>query len=430
MNEPKNYLLKSVHILSDGSPFHNQVQDVLIANGKIQEIGKNLTISDKKTIEIQGKGQYLSAGFFDLNANYGEPGYETKEDLATGAAAAMAGGFTAVAVHPNTNPPLHRQSEIALIKNRAKELPVEIYPIGTISKHREGKELSEMYDMKQSGAVAFCDGDKNVSDAGLMGRALLYAKGINTLIISYPEDEKIAAGAPMNEGVSSTYLGMKGNPNLAEAVMVARDLYLAEYYDSKLHFTTISTAESVNLIRKAKAKGLQVTCDVAAHHLHLTDDLVSGFDSHYKVQPPLRTKVDVKELLKGIKDGTIDAVVSQHTPHEVEYKRVEFQIAKYGIITQQTVLPSLLKAGLSLEEIVEKLAVAPRKVLGMPVPQINKGEHANVVLFNPDLKWTFDGNSNQSKSANSPFFGQTLLGGVTFVSNKSISNIYHGSINQ
>jgi len=427
MNEPKNYLIKSAHILSPGSLNHNQVMDVLIKDAKIQEIGNSITANLRDTRQIDAKGQYLVPGFFDLNANYGEPGYETKEDLHTGAASALAGGFTGVAVQPNTNPPLHRKSEIAMIRNRAKDIPVEIYPIGTISKYREGKELAELYDMKSAGAIAFGDGDQNVSDAGLMGRALLYAKGINTLVISYPEDEKISAGAVMNEGKTSTYLGMKGNPNLAEALMVARDLYLAEYHGAKIHFTTISTAESVDLIRKAKAKGLAVTCDVAAHHLLLTDESLTGFDSHFKVQPPLRIKSDVKAVLKGLKDGTIDAIVSQHTPHEIEYKRVELQLAKFGIISQQTVLSTVLKAGIDIPLLVEKLAVGPRNIVGLPVPKIELGETPNFVLIDPRQEWDFDEKTNRSKSANSPYMGTKQKGMVTHVFLKHLKHTNYGS---
>lgn len=426
MNEPKNYLIKSAHILSPGSLNHDQVRDVWIKDGKIHQIHASIKVNIKDTPQIDAKGQYLVPGFFDLNANYGEPGYETKEDLQTGAATALSGGFTGVAVQPNTNPPLHRQSEIALIRNRAKDLPVDIYPVGTISKYREGKEIAELYDMKQAGALAFGDGNRNVSDAGLMGRALLYAKGIDALIISYPEDEKISAGAVMNEGDTSTYLGMKGNPNLAEALMVARDLYLAEYHTASIHFTTISTAESVDLIRKAKARGLSVTCDVAAHHLLLTDEELTGFDSHYKVQPPLRVMRDVKALRKGLKDGTIDAIVSQHTPHEVEYKRVELQLAKFGIIAQQTLLPTVLKAGIDLPLLVEKLAIGPRKIAGLPVPQIENGANANFALIDPLQEWTFDEQSNQSKSANSPFMGMKMKGKVTYVFHNYLIHQNHG----
>lgn len=412
------YLLKSAHVLLPGSQYHDQVVDVLIIDGKISKIGKKIDEETSSDMEvIQAKGQFLSIGFMDLNANFGEPGFENKEDVLTGSQAAFAAGFTAVAVQPNTTPPLHRHAEINLVKNRAKGLPVDVYPVGTISKQREGKEMAEMYDMQLAGAIAFSDGNKSVADSGLMGRALLYSKGINALIISYAEDRQVSDGAVMNEGVMSTYLGMKGNPNLAESLMVARDLYLAEYFEAPIHFTTISTAESLSLIKKAKAKGLAVTCDVAAHHLVLTDEKVKDFDSNYKVNPPLRTKSDVKALVKGVKDGTVDAVVSQHTPHEVEFKRVEFYIAKNGIIGLQTVLPLALKAGLDPLLIVDKLSVGPRKVLGLSIPDIAEGEEANLVLFDPVKEWTFDIENSFSKSQNSPFMGTVFKGLVTYVMN-------------
>ncbi|VTP95897.1 Dihydroorotase [Sphingobacterium daejeonense] len=221
------------------------------------------------------------------------------------------------------------------------------------------------------------------------------------------------------KGEVSTYLGMKGIPNLAESVMISRDLFLAEYNESPIHFSTISTEEGVDLIKKAKAKGIKVTCDVAAHNLVFTDEDVKGFDSNYKVSPPLRTKKDVKALIKGLKDGVIDAVVSQHTPQEIEFKQVEFQIAKNGIIAAQTVLPLLLKAGLTVETIVEKLAINPRKVLGLDIPVIAEGEEANLVLFSPSKKWIFDNKTNKSKSANSPLFGQELTGQVIAVINNN-----------
>jgi len=221
----------------------------------------------------------------------------------------------------------------------------------------------------------------------------------------------------MNEGVVSTYLGMKGIPNLAESLMISRDLYLAEYNEAPIHFTTISTAESVDLIKKAKAKGLKVTCDVAAHNLVYTDEEVAGFDSNYKVSPPLRTKNDVKALLKGLKDGVIDAVVSQHTPQEVEFKNVEFHIAKNGITGLQTTLPLLIKAGLSDEQIVDKLVVGSRQVVNVKVPTFEIGEQANLVLFDRKETWTFDEKSNKSKGRNNPLFGTELVGKVKLVVN-------------
>lgn len=413
-----NLLIKSAKIAFPDTPFRNREVDVLISDGRITKIASRIKADGDHQTVVDAKGQYLAPGFFDMNVNFGEPGLEAKEDIASGCAAAAAGGFTGVAVRPNTYPPLHSRSEVALVVNHATPLLVDVYPIGTISKNRQGEELAELYDMKLAGAVAFSDGDRPVQQAGLMSRALLYSKGFNGRIIAYPEDVSVAAGAKMNEGVMSTYLGMRGNPNLAEALMVARDLYLAEYNDAAIHFSTVSTAESVDLIRKAKAKGIQVTCEVAAHHLVMTDDLVVGFDSNYKVSPPLRTSEDRKALLKGIKDGTIDAVVSQHTPHEVEYKEVEYQIAAEGIIGLQTVLPLVIQAGLTVDMLVDKLAVGPRRVLGLPLPEFKEGANANLVLFDVDKEWRFDQQTNHSKSNNSPLLGHTLKGAVTLVVNK------------
>jgi len=423
-----NLLIKSAKAAFPNSPFHDSEIDVLVEKGIITKIAPRIDIDAKRANVFDAKGQYLAPGFFDMNVNFGEPGLETKEDISSGCAAAVAGGFTGVAVHPNTHPPVHSRSEVALIVNRAKALPVDVYPIGAISKKREGGELAELYDMKLSGAIAFGDGNRPVQQAGLMSRALLYCKGFEGVILSYPEDASVAGGAKMNEGIVSTYLGMKGNPNLAEALMVARDLYLAEYNDAPIHFTTISTAQSVDLIRRAKSKGIRVTCDVAAHHLVMTDDLVMGFDSNYKMSPPLRTKADVRALRRGLKDGTVDAIVSQHTPHEIEFKQVEYQIAAEGIIGLQTVLPLVLKAGLTVDQIVDKLAVGPRRVLGLPIPELKEQESANLVLFDTEKTWQFDQHTNRSKSNNSPLMGAALKGKVTMVVNKrQIINTQHAS---
>ena len=418
-----NILISSAQLILPGHSEHGNVVDILIEKGQISRIAKTIDEKPDNIQVIDGKGAVVSAGFFDLHANFGEPGLETKEDIQTGSAAAAAGGYTGVAVYPNTNPPLHSRSQVALVTNAAKGNLVDVYPVGTISKKREGNELAELYDMQQAGAIAFSDGDHAVQQAGLMGRALLYAKGFGGLIISFPEDESLAGGHQMNEGEVSTYLGMKGKPNLAESLMVSRDLFLAEYNEARVHFTCISTAESVELIQQAKAKGVQVSCDVAAHNLVYTDEEVKGFDSQYKVNPPLRTQKDIDALLAGLKAGTIDAVVSQHTPQEVEFKRVEFHIAKDGIIGLQTTLPFLVQAGFSAEEIVQYLAVQPRQVVGQAVPSLTEGSEANLVLFDMNEKWVLDVQSNQSKSANSPVFGQELTGKVKLVINHGQSTL-------
>jgi dihydroorotase len=409
-----NLLIKSATIIDPGSSFHQQVADILIENGVITRIADDID-ADAELVDAEGK--YISPGFFDLNCNIGELGLETKEDLKSGTVAAAAGGFTGIALMPNSQPPVHSKSEVEYLLNRSKGNLVDVYPLGTISQKREGKDLAEMYDMYQSGAKAFTDGDRPVQDAGLMERALLYAQGFDALVFSYPEDTAIAGKAKVNEGEISTLLGMKGIPSLAEELMVARDLYLAEYTVSRIHFTTISTARSVDLIREAKRKGIEVTCDVAAHHLVLTDEALLGFDSLYKVKPPLRTADDVAALITGLNDGTIDAIVSQHTPHEIEFKDVEFEVAEYGIVGLQTAFSLALKAGLPVELIVEKLAINPREILGVGIPVIAEGEKANLVLFDAGADWKYTAANNKSKSANSPYIGEILKGKVLLTYN-------------
>jgi dihydroorotase len=411
-----NFLIKYATILFPGSPYHQQTADVLVENGIIKSIAPSI---DADAEVFDARNSYLSPGFFDLNCNMGEPGLETKEDLTTGLQAAAAGGFTGLAIMPDTQPPVHSKTEVEYLLNRTKGNLVEVHPLGTISHKREGKDLAEMYDMYLSGAKAFTDGNSPVKDAGLMERALLYAQGFGALIFSYPEDVAIAGKGKVHEGLVSTLLGMKGIPSLAEELMIARDLYLAEYTGSPIHFSTISTERSVELIREAKRKGLSVTCDVAAHHLILTDEALLGFDSQYKVKPPLRTQSDIDALIAGLNDGTIDAIVSQHTPHEIEFKEVEFETAAYGIIGLQTVLPLALQAGLTAEAIVEKLAVNPRNILSIKAPELQEGQYANFTVFNEDSTWSFDKDTNRSKSANSPFIGQNLKGKVLLTCNNN-----------
>ena len=411
-----NLLIKSATIIDPNSPFNQQIADLLIEKGHISKIAADIE-ADAEVIDAEGK--YISPGFFDLNCNIGELGLETKEDLYTGTKAAAAGGFTGIALMPNTIPPVHSKAEIEYLMNRAKKNLVDVYPLGAISYKREGRDLAEMYDMYLSGAKAFTDGDRPVQDAGLMERALLYAQGFDALVFSYPEDTAIAGKAKVIEGEISTLLGMKGIPSLAEELMIARDLYLAEYTGSKIHFSTISTTRSVELIREAKRKGLEVTCDVAAHHLVLTDEALIGFDSLYKVKPPLRTQDDVEALLNGLIDGTIDAIVTQHTPHEVEFKNVEFEVAEYGIIGLQTALSLVLKAGLDINLIVQKFAIGPREILNVDIPVIAEGEPANFVLFDADAEWEYTSKNNRSKSYNSPFMGQNLKGKVLLTFNNN-----------
>ncbi|OWK69846.1 dihydroorotase [Pedobacter sp. AJM] len=410
-----NLLVKNVIIADPQSQFNKQECDVRVVDGQIKNIGK-LTAHLDETI-FDASGAFLTPGFFDLNCVAGDPGFETKEDIQTLTAAATAGGFTGLALLPQANPVVQSKSQVEYIINKAKNNLVDVLPVGAISQNREAKELAELFDMQQAGAVAFSDGDKALQDDGFMSRALQYAKGFDALLMVYPENKSIAGKSQINESKNSVLLGMKGLPALAEEMHIARDIFLATYNETKIHMSNISTAGAVALIRKAKKEGVQVSCDVTAHHLVFTEELLADFDSNYKVKPPLRGKADVKALIAGLKDGTIDAITSQHRPEEIEFKNVEFEIAHYGIIALQTVLPLLLKAGLDVGLIAEKLAINPRKLLNLAAPVIAEGEKANFTIFNMNEKWLYNSSNNFSKSANSPLLGAELRGKVTLVYN-------------
>lgn len=412
-----NLLVKNVIIADPQSSFNKQECDVRVVDGLIQNIGK-LTPKAEESV-FEAAGAFLSPGFFDLNCVAGDPGFETKEDILTLTEAAKAGGFTGVALLPQANPVVQSKSQVEYIVNKAKNNLVDVLPIGAISQNREAKELAELFDMQQAGAVAFSDGDKALQDDGFMSRALQYAKGFNALLMVYPENKSIAGKSQINESKNSVLLGMKGLPALAEEMHIARDIFLATYNETKIHISNISTAGSVALIRKAKKDGVQVSCDVTAHHLVFTEELLADFDSNYKVKPPLRGKADVKALIAGLKDGTIDAITSQHRPEEIEFKNVEFEIAHYGIIALQTVLPLLLRAGLDIGLIAEKLAINPRKLLNLAIPVIAEGEKANFTIINPTEKWLYNAKTNFSKSANSPLLGTELTGKVILVYNNN-----------
>ncbi|WP_316765355.1 dihydroorotase [Pedobacter frigiditerrae] len=413
-----NLLIKGITIADPNSEFNNQTADVRVEHGKITAIEKSLSpLKSEQVFAIEGR--VLSPGFFDLNCMIGDPGLETKEDIQTGTAAAKAGGFTGLAVLPNTKPVVQSKGEVEYILNRAKNNLVDVFPIGAISHDLEGKELAELFDMKNAGAVAFSDGSKAISDDGFVSRALQYCLGFGGLLMLYPENKSIAGKAQVNESKNNVLLGMKGVPALAEEMQISRDIFLATYHDAPIHISNISTAGSVALIKKAKKDGVKITCDVAAHQLVFTEDLLNDFDSNYKVKPPLRGKTDQKALLAGLKDGTIDAISSQHRPHEIEFKDVEFEIAAYGIIALQTVLPLLLQAGLDANLIAEKLSINPRTILNLAIPTIKKGEVANFVIYHPVKKWEYNVANNASKSKNSPLLGKTLTGKVELVYNNN-----------
>jgi len=412
-----NLLIKQAKVVDPNSPHNGKRVDILIENGQLKSIRKSIS-SNAKT--ISGKNLHVSPGWFDMHVNFRDPGDEHKEDLNSGCRAAAFGGFTGVACMPGTNPPLHTKADIEYIISKAKGNVVDVHPIGALSKGLQGKEMTEMYDMSLSGAVAFSDEKNPISSAGVLSRALLYVKMFNGLVISHSQDESIALEGQMNEGDTSTSLGLNGMPALAEEIMITRDVYLAEYTNSRLHFATVSTGNSVEIIRNAKKKGIKVTAEVAAHQIGIDDSELVTFDSNFKVNPPLRTKEDIAALKKGLSDGTIDAICSDHNPEDVETKNREFDIASFGVIGLETAYAvANTHSGLTSGEIVDKMSISPRKILGIEVPVIKNREKANLTIFDPKLKWTYRSGDIRSKSANSPFIDKTFTGKAIGVFNNN-----------
>jgi dihydroorotase len=417
-------LLKNVRPYQAGA----QTLDILVHDGLIARMEPNIQADD--SVEMRDfNGAFVSPGWMDVGPQCGDPGYEHREDLFSAAAAAAAGGFTALASAPNTHPAVHSKSEVLYIRHKTAGLTTQFFPLGAISHNLEGKDLAELMDMREAGAVAFTDGDKPVQDAGLLLRALLYAKAFGGLIFNTPHHKSVAAGGQMHEGRVSAMLGMPGIPAIAETLMVQRDLSLLEYADSRLHLHLISTAESVELIRQAKAKGLHITCSVALLNLCFTDDpetrglglrMEDGFDTSWKVKPPLRSEKDRFALLEGLRDGTIDFISTQHSPWDEEAKNLEFPYAEFGVTMLETayaVYNAFLSAEMPLELWVEKIALAPRRVLGLPAPELKIGAPAELSIFDPQATWTYARGKMRSKSFNSPFLGREMKGKVLGVLN-------------
>lgn len=412
-------LLKNAMIIDPGQKLHGKKRDILIKKGRIEDIKTKIEAGAKtKVFDVQGA--HLSIGWLDLGVHTGDPGFEHRENLDSVGKAAAAGGYTGIACLPNTNPTIHSKSEVQYIRNNTRDRLVDFYPIGAVSHNCEGKDITEMYDMHHAGAVAFSDGSNAIQNNGLMMRALQYVKAFNGVILNQPNDLTIGGKGQMNEGEVSTSLGLKGIPDMAEELMVQRDLFLAEYTDSRVHIANVSTANSVDLIRRAKASGIKVTASVSAINLAYDDTVLLTFDSNYKVLPPLRLQSDIKALRKGLKDGIIDIIASNHTPLESEAKNLEFSYADPGIIALQTcygLINSTLKGSLSEERIIECLALAPRRMLSIDIPEIKKGQAANFTIYHPDQEWTYHKNDILSLSQNTPFLGHTFTGKVLGVVN-------------
>jgi len=386
-------LLRNAKIFHPSSPLHGKRFDFFIKNKSIEKIGQKLSLlapTEEEVKVIESKNLCVSIGWMDLGAQTGDPGYEHREDLESLAAAAAAGGFTAIAPFPNTNPVIQTKAEI------------------------------EMHDMRSSGAVAFSDGDHSIQHGGVLMRALQYALAFDGVIIHQPLDKTISGKGQIHEGTISTMLGMRGIPSMAETLMIQRDLSLLEYTDSRLHFAYVSTRDGVDMIRKAKKKGLKVTASVPALNLIFGDEAMTGFEPNLKVMPPLREQRDINALKKGVKDGTIDCVASNHVPHDVEAKHLEFANAKFGAIGLQTAFSrarSAFSAKEDLDFLIEKFALGTRRILGLEIPNLEEGSAANLTFFDPDATWVLEEKDVLSKSKNSPFLGKKMKGKVLGVVN-------------
>lgn len=408
-------LLRQVHVIDPSSPFHQQIVDILIQSGFIAEIGKISKSVDK---EVSIPGLHISPGWVDVFSNFGDPGYEFNETLETGTQAAAFGGYTDVMIVPNTSPVLHNKSGIEYIVQKSKVLPVNVHAIGAVTKNTEGKELAEMYDMHASGAAAFGDGIKSIQSSGIVLKALQYVKAINKTVIQLADDQSISANGLMNEGIISTALGLAGKPEIAEELMIARDIELTKYSDSKIHFTGISTAKSLELIKQAKKDGVAVTCSVTPYHLFYTEEDLKDYDTNLKVNPPLRRRKDRDALKQGLINGDIDCIATHHFPHHTDHKVVEFEHAKDGMIGLETSFAAVRSAvpELSLEKIIQLLSSGPRTIFDLPGTSIQANASASLSLFLPAEAWTVT--KLHSKSNNSPFIGKTLTGKPIGIINK------------
>lgn len=416
-------LVSSVRVIDKQSPFNGQVKDILIEDGKIKQIGDNLGAGNAQVVD--GTGLCVSAGWVDMRVQGRDPGFEHKEDLHSVREAAAHGGFTEVVLLPNTQPVVDTKDTLNYIRHSSFGGLVTLHPAAAVTKKADGVDFTEMMDLHQAGAIAFTDGESPVQNADLLLKTILYLRPLNALLINRPEDRELTLYGQMHEGVTSTLVGMKGMPALAEEMMLIRDLKLLEYalekntYDTTapvLHVSLLSTVRGVELIREAKAKGLPVSADIAAHQLAFEDKDLIGFDTNLKVNPPFRSPEDNAALRQGLADGTIDAIVSDHNPHDEESKNLEFDHADFGITALETAFAlSVMHSGLVVDDIVEKLTAQPRRILRLPEVNVAEGAAANLTFFDPNAEWLFG--RSYSKSKNTPFLGQTLRGKVRGVIN-------------
>ncbi len=415
-----NILIKNGRVLDPAQKI-DDVMDVFVQDGLISEIGQNLGLDDLEELEIiDAAGKVICPGLIDMHVHLREPGFEYKETIATGTRAAAKGGFTTVACMPNTNPVIDNEAVVSFIFNKAKEEGlVNVYPIGAITKGLKGEEMAEIGELKFAGVVAVSDDGRPVQDAGMMKKALQYASMFDTLVISHCEELSLIEGGCMNEGAVSTSLGLKGIPAPAEECMVARDCLLAGYTGAALHIAHVSTKGSVEIIRQAKKNGIQVTAETCPHYFALTEENVRGYNTNAKMNPPLRTEEDRRAVIEGLKDGTIDVIVTDHAPHHVDEKNVEFDKAANGIVGLETSfalgMTYLVKAGhLTLPQLIEKMSVRPAEILGLNKGRLQPDKPADIIVLDPAAEYEIDVSKFESKSKNSPFDGFPVVGKVLY----------------
>ena len=407
----------------------DEVVDIQIVDGRIDRIAATIPAS-KGFEEVDLRGKVIAPGYIDMHVHLREPGYEHKETIESGCASAAAGGFTAVCCMPNTNPAIDDESVVRYVHEKGKSVCdglVDVYPIGAATKGRQGAELAPMAELAQAGAVGFSDDGSPIASAEIMRRCFEYSSMYGVPVIQHAEEPTMTQGGCMNEGVMATRLGMMGIPPIAEELMVARDIILLGYIPgARYHVAHISTKGALNLVRKAKSEGMKITCEITPHHFSLTEDIVAGFDTNTKMNPPLRTREDIAAMKEGLRDGTIDVIATDHAPHTIDEKEVEYTQAPFGIVGLETSIGLCFtelvhKKVLTLAQLVEKLSTNPRRILSLPQIKFAEGEKANMTLLDPTLEWTVDISSFRSKSKNSPFHGYRLKGKAIGVVNNGFA---------
>ncbi len=410
------FLIRAAEIIQPNSSLHKSTKDILVSNGLIKSIEDHIDYSGNI---VKSENLKLSLGWIDMRANFNDPGYEHKEDLESGTALAQASGFTDVVLMPNTSPVISNKNAISYYLRFNKAAKITLYPVGALTEKCEGTELTEMIDLHSSGAVAFSDGEKPIWHSDVFIKGLQYLQKFNGLLIDKSQDKLLTDYGQMHEGEVSTYLGMRGFSSLSESLAIHRNIELLKYAGGKLHFSLVSTKEGLELIKRAKTSGLDVSCDVGVNYLFFEDNALEGYDTNLKVNPPYRLKEDRLALIEGVLDGSVDAIVSDHNPQDVESKKLEFDLAEFGSSNQQTYFSTILSAlGDKFEDVVQTFTTNPRERLGIDYQEIKEGAQACFTLFDPSQSWTLGQQSNQSKSEASPFFGKELRGKIIGTVNK------------